>query len=179
VRDRNWTVRGSAHPLRDRWISVRADDCAAPSGAVIAPYYVLEFPDFVHVLAIDADDRVVLVRQYRHGLRGMSLELPGGMMDPGETDVLAAAARELREETGFTGGSLTHLTTLSPEPARYDNRLHLVRATGITAGTASPEPTEDIEVLRVPRAEAVRLALTGAVAHAGHVGLLLIGLNAG
>ncbi|WP_236960100.1 NUDIX hydrolase [Methylobacterium durans] len=145
---------------------------------MVAPYYVLEFPDFVHVLAIDRSDRVVLVRQYRHGLRGMSLELPGGMMDQAETDILGAAARELREETGFVGGALSYVITLSPEPARYENRLHLVRATDLSVGATSPEATEDIEVLLVPRQEAMRLALSGAIAHAAHVGLLLIGLNA-
>jgi 8-oxo-dGTP pyrophosphatase MutT (NUDIX family) len=179
MRDKAWTVRASTHAVRDRWISVRADDCVTASGAAVAPYYVLEFPDFVHVLALDEAGRVVLVRQYRHGYGGLSLELPGGVVDPGETDVLAVAARELREETGYVGGSLTRLTTLSVDPARYANRLHLVRATGVVAGMASPEPTEDIEVVLVPRDEAIRLALSGGIVNAAHVGLLLIGLTDG
>ncbi|KAB1075778.1 NUDIX hydrolase [Methylobacterium planeticum] len=179
MRDRSWTVQRSLYALRDRWISVRADDCTTASGATVAPYYVLEFPDFVHVVALDEAGRVVLVRQYRHGHRGHSLELPGGVMDPGETDLLAVAARELREETGYVGTSLTHLATLSVDPARYANRLHLVRATGLAAGSASPEPTEDIDVVLVPRDEAIRMALSGGIVNAAHVGLLLIGLADG
>src|SRR4051812_5476768 len=111
--DRAWTVQRSSYAMRDCWISVRADDCTTPAGATVAPYYVLEFPDFVHVLALNAEDCVVLVRQYRHGHRDLSLELPGGVMDPGDDDILAVAARELREETGYTSESLAHVTTLS------------------------------------------------------------------
>ena len=172
-----WTVRRSRHVLRDRWISVRADDCTTADGVDVSPYYVVEFPDFVHVLALDEADRVVLVRQYRHGLGGSSLELPGGVVDEGETDLVAVAARELREETGYGGGALAHVTTLSVDPARYANRLHLVRARGVVPGTARPEPSERIEVVLVAREEALRLALSGAIVNAQHVGLLVIGLS--
>ena len=173
-----WTVQRSRHLLRDRWLSVRADDCTTAAGTLVAPYYVLEFPDFVHVLAIDAENHVVLVRQYRHAYGGESLELPGGVMDPGEGDVLTVAARELREETGYRGGTLSHAVTLSVDPARHANRLHLVRAVDVEAGPSEPEASEDIAVVRVPREEARRLALSGEIVNAAHVGLLLIGLGA-
>ncbi|WP_244479719.1 NUDIX hydrolase [Methylobacterium sp. Leaf111] len=162
--------------LQDRWISVRADDCSTPDGVEVAPYYVLEFPDFVHVFATDEADQVILVRQYRHGLQVLSLELPGGMMDPHDRDAVAVGARELREETGYSGGTLAHLATMSVDPARYANRLHLIRATSVIAGKSNPEPTEDIEVVLVSRQEAKRLALSGEIANAGHVGLMLMAL---
>ena len=175
--DRAWTVSGTTYPLQDRWIRVRADDCTTESGVRVAPYYVLEFPDFVHVLAEDEAGQVVLVRQYRHGSGTPSLELPGGVMDPGEADILATAARELREETGFTAGRLEAVVSLSVDPARYANRLHLVRAVGVRPGPAAPEADEAIEVVRVSREEAVRLALSGEILNAAHAGLLLIGLS--
>ncbi len=176
-RDEAWTVEASHYPLHDRWIRVRADACRTPSGVPVAPYYVLEFPDFVHVLAFHTADRVVLVRQYRHGAGGPSLELPGGVMDPGERDPCVTAARELREETGYEGGTLTYLTGLSVDPARYANRLHLVQARGVRAGPAEPEPSESITVVHLAREEARHLALSGGIANAAHVGLLLIGLH--
>ena len=169
-----WTVHRSEHVIRDRWISVRADECSTPAGVRVAPYYVLECPDFVHVFATDEADRVILVRQYRHGMQADSLELPGGMMDAEDNSTMAVAARELREETGFHGGTLTHVTTLSIDPARYTNRVHLIRATGVTAGISSLEPTEDVEVVLVSREEAKRLALSSGIANAVHVGLILI-----
>lgn len=85
--------------LRDRWISVHADDCVTAEGVEISPYYVLEYPDWVNVVALDEYDHVLLIRQYRHGLGRISLELPCGGAEPGES-TLDAARRELLEETG-------------------------------------------------------------------------------
>ena len=63
-----WTVRSSRRVLHDRWISVRADDCVTAEGAEVSPFYVLEYPDWVNVVALDDENHVLLVRQYRHGL---------------------------------------------------------------------------------------------------------------
>ena len=78
-----WQVRRSRYVLEDRWIRVRADDCVTPRGTEISPFYVLEYRDFAQVVATDEEDRVVLVRLYRHGRGEVSLELPGGIMNPG------------------------------------------------------------------------------------------------
>ncbi|ACL59854.1 NUDIX hydrolase [Methylobacterium nodulans] len=172
-----WSVRGSSRPLESRWISIRADDCVTATGAGISPFYVIESPDFVHVLALEQEGRVVLVRQYRHGYGGMSLELPGGLIDPGEKNIVAVAARELLEETGYGGGHLSHLATLSIDPSRYANRQHLVCARGVVLGQANPEPTEDIDVVVVSREEAQDLAVSGAIINAAHIGLLMMGLS--
>jgi 8-oxo-dGTP pyrophosphatase MutT (NUDIX family) len=160
-------------------VALRADDCVTTRGVPISPYYVLEYPDFVHALAIDEAGCVILVRQYRHGLREMSLELPGGVMDAGDADPCAAAARELREETGYAGRAYRHIAALSSDPAKMSNRLHLVLAEGVTrVDEPKPDAAEEIGIERVTSAEAVRLATSGAMVHAGHVALLLIGLRA-
>lgn len=175
-----WTVTRSRHVHRDRWISLRADDCVTASGASVAPYYVLEYPDWVHVIALDRAGHLLLARQYRHGIGRSSLELPGGMMDPSDPDPVAAGLRELAEEAGYGGGDPPRLVaSLSPNPATHANRLHAVLVLNVECrGRAAPEPTEDIQVERVPVREAVRLALQGDILHAAHVGLLLIGLSA-
>jgi 8-oxo-dGTP pyrophosphatase MutT (NUDIX family) len=173
-----WIVQRSRYVLDERWIKVRADDCLTPAGIPVAPFYVFEYPDFVHVVALDRDERVILVRQYRHGLKDVCLELPGGMMEPGETDPVLTAERELREETGFGGGRFAHRATLSGNPATFDNRLHLVVAHDVEAGPASPEADEEIAVEVLPRDEAVRLAMSGGIMNAQHVGLLLMALLA-
>lgn len=170
--DRAWTVVRSRRVLEDAWFSLRADDCETPTGVPVDAYYVLDPPDFVLVLAFDSADRAVLVRQYRHPLGGLSLELPGGAVDPGE-DALAAGARELREETGYRAARLTPVIALSPNPARYANRVHLVRAEGAVPGPSAPEASEDIEVVLVPRTELATLAASGEIVSAMHVGLIL------
>ena len=147
-------------------------------GVEVGPYYVLEVPDFVHVVAFDRQGDLVLVRQYRHGLGGESLELPGGAVDPDDEDPIAAAVRELREETGFVGEQAELLASLTVDPARYSNRLHLVVVRGAARSVEpSPDADEELEVLVLPVEQALRLAMTGGVVNASHVGLLMIALG--
>jgi 8-oxo-dGTP pyrophosphatase MutT (NUDIX family) len=175
---RPWEVRESRHVLKDEWISVRADQCVTQRGATLDPFYVLEYPDWVHVAAFDAEDRLLLVRQYRHAARAMSLELPGGVMDSNESDPLVTGARELLEETGHVAGSMRHLARLSPNPGTHANFIHLVLATRArqTRGLEL-DPSEDIAVEHVPWRRAVEMALAGELINSQHVGLLFIALG--
>lgn len=174
--DGKWRVTASRHVHKDRWISLRADDCVTDDGVEIAPFYVLEYPDWVHVVALDPDDNVLLVRQYRHGLGDLSLEIPAGGMNAGETDPLAAAARELLEETGCAGTlSLVGVTT--PNPATHANRIHTILARDVVQVAApSDDPTERIEPLWTPAAEVLRLALSGQMVASIQVASLLTAL---
>jgi 8-oxo-dGTP pyrophosphatase MutT (NUDIX family) len=175
--DGKWRVTASRYVHKDRWISVRADDCVTDEGAVVAPYYVLEYPDWVEVIALDADDNVLLVKQYRHGLGGMSIELPAGGMEPTDTDPCAAAARELLEETGCAG-VLTLVGETRPNAGTHSNRTHIVLARQVNK-IAEPkdDPTERIERIWVPAAEALRMALAGELTVGMQVGSLLRGLE--
>lgn len=174
--DAKWKVRRSMYPLRSPWLSVRADECTTVRGHDVSPFYVLELSDFVHVLAT-VKDQVVLVRQYRHGASEWTLELPGGAMDTGENDPVAVAARELREETGYRGGTWTYVMALSIDPARYANRLHFVRADSVSAGAAKPDATEDIETVLVSRDEALQLVRSGKIINAAHAAMIFMGLT--
>jgi 8-oxo-dGTP pyrophosphatase MutT (NUDIX family) len=157
-----WKVFRSHIVFRDQWISVRADDCITPSGVEIAPFYLLEYPDWVHVAAIDTEDHVLLVRQFRRGYGGPTLELPGGVVDAADNDPLTAAVRELMEETGYTGESLRLLASLSPNLATHTNRVHVVLAHPARGvGHATPEPSENITLVRVLAADAAAMALGG------------------
>jgi hypothetical protein len=90
-----WKVKGSRYLVRERFLKARVDDCVTPANIEV-PYYVLEYPGWVNIVALDKEDHLILVRQYRHALGDISLELPGGCMDGNETPV-EAAARELPE----------------------------------------------------------------------------------
>lgn len=174
--EKAWSVLRSRYVLCDRWIRLRSDDCLTPDGTILAPYYVTERPDFVAVFAINTYGKIILVRQYRHGLRAMSLELPGGILDAADCDPIVAARRELREETGYRGGEFRILARLGVQPASATNYAHLVLATGVDPGFASPEDGEDIELVLVSPHEARDLALSGHILNAKHVGFLLLGL---
>lgn len=172
---RPWEVRSSRTLVRDRWISLRADHCVTRRGAELDPYYVLEYEDWVHIVALDEEDRLLLVRQYRHGVGMASLELPGGKLDPHESDPIAAGARELLEETGHAAPSLRHLARLSPNPATHSNWIHVLYGEGAKAiAPLKLDQSEDICVERMAWREALALALAGGVINAAHVGLLAI-----
>lgn len=126
----------------------------------------IDCPDWVNIIPITADNRVVMVEQFRHGAGEVTLEIPGGALDPGESP-LEAAARELLEETGYTGDPPTMLGSVSPNPAIQTNRCHLalVRNAARTANPA-PDTREDIAVHLVPMGEVGALIRHGAITHA-------------
>jgi 8-oxo-dGTP pyrophosphatase MutT (NUDIX family) len=128
-----------------------------------AEFYVLDSPDWVSIVPITADDQVLLIAQYRHGSDQIALETPAGLIDDGE-DVLAAAARELREETGYSAQNLRILTQTDANPAFMTNRFSAVLAEGCTL----TEPTawdehEEIEPVLVPLAELPGLLRSGKI----------------
>ena len=173
-----WTVRRSRHIVQDRWLNVRADDCMTADGVSIAPFYVLEYPDWVQVVSLDADDHIILVQQYRHGLGVTSLELPAGSFEPTDANPLEAAARELAEETGCAATSLRLIASLSPNPASHTNRAHVVLAEGVEwRHSPTPEATEHLQILRMPVGDVVRLCLAGEMVQAIHVASLALALG--
>ena len=112
------------------------------------------------------DQEVVFVRQYRHGSDALSLEIPGGMVDPGEAPVVSAA-RECLEESGFRASHLTSLGILNPNPAVFNNRLHTFVAENVVVdGDIQNTATEQTEVVLVPVVELTNYLLDGRIDHA-------------
>lgn len=119
---RPWKTHTSRYVLEDKWIKVRADRCETSDGTIIEPYYVQEPSDWVHVIAFDSQDRILITRQYRHGSQSIVTEIPCGCVEPGE-EPLAAMQRELLEETGCEAEIYEQLPAVSPNPARYANKV--------------------------------------------------------
>lgn len=177
---RPWRRTGAARSLvRDRWIHLRAEAWENGAGVALDPWYVLDWPDWVHVLALTADDRVVLVRQWRPGLGAASLELPGGVMEPAETDPVAVGRREMLEETGYGAAEFRALPPLSPDPAHASNRVRFLLALGAErVAEQRLDDTEEIAVELHPVADLLEGLARGAVVNAAHVGGILLGLRA-
>lgn len=173
-----WQVKSSTHLHHDRWLKVRADACVTAEGVEIAPYYVLEYPDWVEVVALDAEDNIYLVRQYRHALNVVSLEVPGGAIDASDANPIEAAARELREETGLIASDWEYVGALAPNPATHSNLSHIVLARNVEmSAKPADDPTERIRLIRMPIRQAIKLALEGKMIQTIHVAGLTLALH--
>jgi len=137
-------------------------------------FVVMTVPDWVNVVALTTDHQLVLVRQFRFGIDDFSLEIPGGVMEPGE-EPLAAAQRELREETGYSGINARVLGCVHPNPAIMNNRCHLVLVEGVRrTHDLAWDHDEEIEVLSVPVDEVFAWARSGRISHALVLDALLL-----
>lgn len=174
-----WRRTGTRTVHQDRWVHLRADAWVTGEGKVLDPWYMLDWADWVHVVALTPDDRMVLVRQFRPGAGAAILELPGGMVEAHETDPVAAGQREFTEETGHAAASFRLVSQLRHDPAHAGNRLHVVLAEGaIPAGAQHLDPGEEIAVETLP-VDAVLAGLAeGLIGNAGHVGAILLALRA-
>ena len=137
-----------------------------PEGGEPRPFHVLDMPEWINVIAVTDELQVPMVRQYRFGTENLTLEIPGGMCDPGEAP-LAAARRELKEETGYESDAWSPLGWVYPNPSIQNNRCHTFLAGGARK-TAEPDldPNERIEQVLVPLDEIAPRIAAGEISHA-------------
>lgn len=115
-----WERLSSRYLVKEKWATLRVDTCKLQNGSTKDDYYVLEYPNWVNAIALTADHKLILVRQYRHAADIVSLEIPGGVMDGDELPEYAIR-RELLEETGYSFESAELIATLYPNPATANN----------------------------------------------------------
>ena len=152
----------SKYLMRRPWMTIRCDSVAIPGGKVNPEYYVLEYPGWINVIAIDESGNMLLERQWRQAAGIISTEIPAGVMEKGETP-LQAARRELLEETGYTGGEWSELLTLYPNPGLMNNKCHCFLARGVRRTDSQHlDETECLEVFTATQEEVFRLLCEGA-----------------
>ncbi|WP_422929609.1 NUDIX hydrolase [Singulisphaera sp. PoT] len=171
---RPWDVLSSSFLYRKPWMTLRSDRVRLSNGTIIDDFNILEYPDWVNVVAVTGECEVVLVRQYRHGIRDVFYELPAGVCDAEDPGHEESARRELLEETGYGGGVWSPLMTLSANPSTHSNRNYSFLAVGVERlQEPQLEDTEEIHVHPVSLDELRRILDAGEIMQALHVAPLL------
>jgi len=161
-----WTRIASRQLLDCRVFRVNAVQARSPVDGHAHEFYTIDAPDWVQIVPVTSDQRIVMVRQWRHGCQRMTLEVPAGLVEADELPA-AAARRECREETGFAAAAVHPLGTLNPNPAYFANRLHMFAAHGVeSVGAIENSGTEQTSVELVPLKDIEALLLDGTVEHA-------------
>jgi len=168
-----WLRDGERVLVSTRVLELRNVRFRHPVRGTERDFVVAHAPDWVNVVAVTPEGRLVLVRQFRFGSNGFSLEIPGGVLEAGE-DPVAAAVRELSEETGYGGGAVRLLGSVHPNPAIMDNRCHFVLVDGAApAGPVKWDDDEEIEMLTAPVADVLAWARSGVITHSLTVAALI------
>lgn len=150
-------------------MTLREDRVELPNGKVVPEFHVIEYPDWALAIALTADQKVVMVEQYRHGIGEVGLEFPAGVLEEGE-GAQYGAQRELREETGFAAEEWTKIGSCAPEPSKHTNQAFMYVARGAyRAGAPDRDHTEDITVHLVPLEKVRQMARQGKIRHGVHI----------
>ena len=141
-----YEVLESRYLIQRPWLTARLDSAKLPDGRLVPEYYVLEYPDWVNVIAITEGGEIIMERQYRHAAGKNAFEIPCGVIEKAE-DPLDAAKRELQEETGYGEGQWSLLMEGYPNPGCMSNRCFSFLATGVkNISGQSLDATEDLSV---------------------------------
>ena len=153
------------HPVYESkpWLVVREQKVELPNGKIIENYLLTDVPEVAMIFAVTADKHVLMVEQYKHGLRQTALDLPAGYIDPGE-EPFAAARRELEEETGHVGGMWKRLGSFFYDENRHPSQFHYYLAENVQPeGKQAFDETEDIRLHRVPLSQVRHFAREGRI----------------
>lgn len=162
---KNWEKLDSK-PLADyRIFQSRQDVRRSPRTGLDHTFYILESPDWMNVIPITPEGNVVLIYQFRHGIEGVTLEVPGGLVEPDESPI-ETAAREMMEETGYVADKIEPIGVVTPNPAFLDNMCYSFVAHGARK-VAEPQfdGAEDIAVIEVPLVDIPELIRTQKITH--------------
>lgn len=153
-------------------LNLRRDKVTAASGTAYRE--IVEHNGAVAMVALTDDNNIIMVRQYRYACGRDVLEIPAGKIDRGETDPVAAAVRELKEETGFTAAEIIHLGDCNPSCAYSEEVIHIYLMRGLTKGERALDDDEDIELIEMPFDEVYEMGVRGEIVDSKTLAALLM-----
>ena len=167
--NRPWKILESEYLAREPWFTARHERLELPDGTLVPDYYVMEYPAWVNIIARTRDGRFLFIDQYRHGLQETAYEIPAGCVEPSDASMLAAAQRELLEETGYGNGNWSELMVIGVNPSTHTNLTYCYLATEVEPITVQHlEETEDLSVHLLTLDEVKELLLNDRIKQALH-----------
>lgn len=164
---KHWSRLGSEIVYTCRIFSLRKDRNRSPRDGREHDFFVLDSDEWVNIIPVTANDEIVLIHQYRHGIDDITLEIPGGMVDADDSSPLHAARREMQEETGYDTEDVIPLGAIHPNPAIQGNRCHTFLARNVSKQFETNfDTTEETEVVLVPYRQIPDLVRQGHITHA-------------
>lgn len=161
----NWNIGSIEEVSQNRLFRATKAQVRNPRNGVEKEFFRLEMPPWVNILALTPENKVLLVRQFRFGTERLEWEIPGGVVESGESP-LDAGIRELKEESGFAGDTAKVLGTLSPNPAIQSNTLTMVLVeNAVPVAEQQLDPMEDIEVRLVDIDEMITMIKEKEIRH--------------
>ena len=173
-----WRTLSSEYLSHETWFTVRKDTCEKKDGSIVYNYYVFEFPDWATAFPLTADGKIIITRQYRHALNQVGFELPGGVVEKGES-FETGIQRELLEETGYVFDEIKPLGVISANPSTNSNLMHMFLATGgKKVSEQSLDANEEIEVYELSFDELLQLMDENKIMQSMHMTTIFYALKA-
>ncbi len=161
-----WKKLNSKIITKNKIFTLRENSCLSPKDGKEYPFFLLDTLDWVNIIPITKDNEVIMIKQFRHGNEEITLEIPGGMTDMEDDSPKDAAVRELVEETGYTGNELIKLGECSPNPAIFNNLLHVYLVKNVSKiYSQNLENTEDIDIVKIHKNKIPELIKSGEINH--------------
>ncbi|WP_332734776.1 NUDIX hydrolase [Flavihumibacter sp.] len=171
-----WKTISSDYISNHIYFTARRDKCQRDDGTIVDPYFVVELPTSATALALTTDNRVIMVKQYRHPIGEVIIETPGGFIDPGE-DFAIGMNRELLEETGYSFQSIESLGRVAANPGVLNNYTELFLARGgVKQQDQMLDHNEEIEVVEISINDLKEMLLRGDIKQSLHVNCIFYAL---